>query len=119
MIDENFAKSFAAEWIAAWNAHDLDAIFSHYNEFFEMSSPVIAQLQAYPAGMLCGKSAVRAYWSKALQLIPDLQFELISTLIGVQSITLYYKSARGRMSAEVFFFNAERKVIKAMAHYQS
>lgn len=117
MIDENFAKSFAAEWITAWNAQDLDEILSHYDEDFEMSSPVIVQLQAEPTGTLRGKPAVRAYWSKALQLIPDLQFELISILVGIQSITLYYKGARDRMSAEVFFFNADWKVTKAFAHY--
>ena len=118
MIDEDFAKRFAAEWINAWNAHDLDEILAHYDDEFEMSSPVIVQLQVDPTGVLRGKSAVRAYWSKALQLMPDLQFELISIMTGIQSITLYYKGARGRMSAEVFFFNADGKVIKAFAHYQ-
>lgn len=118
MFDENFAKSFAAEWITAWNAHDLDEILSHYDEDFEMSSPVIVQLQANSNGILRGKSAVRAYWDRALELIPDLQFELISILVGIQSITLYYKGARGRMSAEVFFFNADGKVSKVFAHYQ-
>jgi hypothetical protein len=117
LIDEIFAQGFAAQWITAWNAHDLDGILSHYDEDFEMSSPVIVQLQADPTGILRGKPAVRAYWSKALQLIPDLQFELISILVGIQSITLYYKGARGRMSAEVFFFNAHGKVTKAFAHY--
>ncbi len=117
MIDEIFAQGFAAQWINAWNAHDLDEILSHYDEDFEMSSPVIVQLQADPTGILRGKPAVRAYWHKALQLIPDLQFELISILVGIQSITLYYKEARGRISAEVFFFNANGKVTKAFAHY--
>ena len=117
MIDEVFAKGFAAEWITAWNAHDLDEILSHYDEDFEMSSPVIVQLQADQTGILRGKSAVGAYWGRALQLIPDLQFELISILVGIQSVTLYYKGARGRLSAEVFFFNTHGKVTKAFAHY--
>lgn len=119
MVNENFSKQFAADWIAAWNAHDLDKILSHYDDAFEMSSPVIVSLQVSPTGILQGKSAMRAYWHKALQLIPDLQFELISILVGVQSITLYYKGARDRISAEVFFFNADGKVSKAFAHYQS
>lgn len=50
------------------------------------------------------------------QLVPNLQFELISTLIGVDSITLYYKGGRG-MAAESFFFGTDRKVIAAFAHY--
>jgi ketosteroid isomerase-like protein len=30
MIDAAFAQRFAADWIAAWNRHDLDAILAHY-----------------------------------------------------------------------------------------
>ena len=26
MIDRRFAERFAAEWIAAWNSHDLDRV---------------------------------------------------------------------------------------------
>jgi hypothetical protein len=65
---------------------------------------------------LQGKEAVGSYWAKALQLIPDLHFELITTLVGVNSITLYYKGARG-LSAEVFHFNQDGKVTRAYAHY--
>ena len=68
--------------------------------------------------MLKGKAAVRAYWMKALTLIPDLRFELLTTLIGVNSITLYYRSVRG-LAAEVFHFGPDRQVISAYAHYAS
>ena len=117
MLPDDFAKQFAAEWISAWNAHDLDAILSHYEDDFEMSSPVIAQMGVSPSGRLQGKTAIRAYWQKALQWIPNLQFELVSVLCGVESVTLYYKGARGRLAAEVFFVNSTDKVTHAFAHY--
>lgn len=116
-MDHKFAESFAADWIASWNAHDLDRILSHYADGFEMSSPMIIQIANEPSGTLRGKSAVGAYWSQALQLIPDLHFELLSTLVGVNSITLYYKSANSRLAAEVFHFGSDHKVIRAFAHY--
>jgi SnoaL-like domain len=116
-MDPAFAQHFAADWIDSWNSHDLDRVLSHYSEDFEMTSPIIIRMANQPTGHLKGKSAVAAYWSKALQLIPDLHFELISTLIGVNSITLYYKSAGGRLAAEVFHFNADQKVHQAFAHY--
>lgn len=116
-MDHTFAESFAADWIASWNAHDLDRILSHYADSFEMSSPKIIQIAHEPSGTLRGKSAVGSYWSQALQLIPDLHFELLSTLVGVNSITLYYKSANGRPAAEVFHFDSDHKVIRAFAHY--
>ena len=78
---------------------------------------MIVQIAGEPSGTLRGKQAVGAYWRNALQLIPDLQFELISLLVGVGSITLYYKGARGRLAAEVFHFGPDRRVVKAFAHY--
>ena len=117
MIDQSFAEQFAADWIDSWNSHDLDRILAHYADDFEMSSPYIPQIANEPSGTLRGKAAVGSYWDKALQLIPDLHFELISTLVGVNSITLYYKGARGRLVAEVFHFDGSQKVVKAYSHY--
>lgn len=116
MIDKSFAQHFAADWIAAWNSHDVERVLSHYADDFEMSSPIIVQLAGEPSGRLKGKAAVGAYWTRALQLIPDLHFELVDVLAGVDSITLYYRGARG-MAAELFFFGEDGKVRRAFAHY--
>ena len=116
MIDKKFAEHFARDWIDSWNSHDLDRILAHYSDQFEMSSPVIIQIAGEPSGTLNGKEAVGAYWAKALSLIPDLRFQLLSTLIGVNSITLYYKGPCG-LSAEVFHFGPHQKVLRAYAHY--
>ena len=117
MIEKDFAEEFARDWIESWNSHDLDRILSHYSDQFEMSSPKIIQIAGEPSGTLKGKKAVGSYWSRALELIPDLRFELVTTLIGVNSITLYYKGAGGRLAAEVFHFGPDHKVSKANAHY--
>lgn len=116
-MDKSLAEHFAAEWIDSWNAHDLERILSHYADDFEMSSPVIVQVAGDPSGTLRGKAAVGAYWKKALALIPDLQFELLTVLVGVNSVVLYYKGARGRLAAEAFHFGPDNKVIRAFAHY--
>jgi hypothetical protein len=118
-MDRAFAEHFATDWIESWNAHDLDRVLVHYADDFEMSSPVIIQLTDEASGRLRGKASVGAYWRKALQLIPDLHFELVSVLAGVGSVTIYYKSAGGRLAAEVFFFDANQKVSKAVAHYHA
>lgn len=116
MIDKAFADVFSADWIESWNAHDINRILSHYTDDFEMSSPLIKKIVGEPSGMLKGKEKVGVYWTKALQLNPNLHFELVTTLFGVNSITVYYKGARG-LSAEVFHFNTEGKVARAYAHY--
>lgn len=116
MIDETFARTFAADWIEAWNAHDLDRVLTHYADDFEMRSPLIATIAGEPSGHLKGKAAVRAYWTKGLQLLPALRFELVSILVGTEGLTLLYRGHRG-LVAEVFQFGPERNVVAASAHY--
>lgn len=116
MFDKAFADRFADDWIDAWNGHDLERVLAHYTDDFEMSSPLIIKVDGEPSGTLKGKEKVGAYWTKALQMNKNLHFELIATLVGVNSITLYYEGARG-LSAEVFHFNHDRKIAKAYAHY--
>lgn len=116
MISREFAEKFAAHWIDSWNRHDLNQILSHYTDDFEMSSPYIAQIAGEPSGKLKGKEAVRAYWTAALERMPTLRFELVQTLLGAESVTIYYRGVRG-MAAEVFFFDAKGEVVKSCAHY--
>lgn len=115
-MDHDFAHRFAAEWIAAWNAHDLERVLGHYADDFEMSSPLIVQVAGEPSGTLKGKAAVGAYWRRALDLMPGLRFELLTVLVGIGSIVLHYRSARG-LSAEVLHFGPDGKVTRAYAHY--
>lgn len=116
MISSEFAAQFARDWIDAWNAHDLEAILSHYTDDFEMSSPVITQLMNEPSGTLRGKAAIRAYWAKALARRPDLHFELTNVYAGARSVVVSYRGHRG-LSAEVFWFDDSLRVCRAAAHY--
>lgn len=116
MISREFAAHFARHWIDSWNSHDLEQILSHYTEDVEMLSPYIVQIAGEASGKLTGKAAVGRYWAEALARMPELSFELVECMAGVDSITLYYRGVRG-MAAEVFFFNANGQVLKAYAHY--
>ena len=82
-----------------------------------MFSPKTIQIEGELDGTLKGKDAVENNWSKALDLVPDLRFELIALLIGVNSLTLTYKGVGGRLTAEVFHFGPDHKVSRAYAHY--
>jgi len=39
MLTKEQAHQFAREWVAAWNAHDLDRIMYHYEEEVELIFP--------------------------------------------------------------------------------
>ena len=43
LMTEDEARSFAADWIEAWNSHDLDRIMTHYAEDLVLVSPIAAQ----------------------------------------------------------------------------
>lgn len=117
MLSDDFVHDFAHDWIAAWNAHDLPRVLSHYADDFEMSSPFIAQIAGESSGVLKGKAAVGAYWQAALEKFPDLHFRLIHTLKGANSIVLVYHSIGDKLAAEVFYFNQEGLVYKAGGNY--
>ncbi len=115
-MEKHLALKFAEEWIAAWNAHDLQRILSHYEDEFEMSSPAITKLTGEASGMLKGKKAVGTYWADALEKYPRLHFKLLNVLCGVNSVALVYEGVLG-LSTEVFHFAPSGKVIQAFAHY--
>jgi hypothetical protein len=116
MIDAEFARRFADEWIAAWNAHDLERILARYEDDFVMTSPVIVAIAGEPSGRLRGKAAVGAYWFAALQRMPDLHFELCTVFAGINGLTVHYQGPRG-MVVEIFELAPTGKVAAACAHY--
>ncbi|HET7833215.1 MAG TPA: nuclear transport factor 2 family protein, partial [Gallionella sp.] len=87
-----------------------------YHDDFTMSSPRIAAVAGEPSGVLRGKDAIGAYWQRALELAPDLHFELVSTFLGSDSIVLHYNGPRGQ-AAEAFFFDSSGLVVRAAANY--
>ena len=114
--DSAFAQRFARDWIDAWNARDLDRILSHYADDFEMRSPLIEEFTSAEGDILRGHSAVRQYWQRALDRLPDLHFDLIGVYTGSESLVIAYHGPRGP-AAEVFFLNDSGQVHTACAHY--
>ena len=109
------AHAFAAEWIAAWNSHELERVLSHYSTDIVFLSPVAQTVVG--DGRVIGISALRSYWSKALAARPDLKFELLNVLVGHECLTIRYRNHRGQEAAETFEFAADGKVVRSFACY--
>jgi ketosteroid isomerase-like protein len=117
VIDQERADRLAAEWIAAWNAHDLDAILAHYAEDVTFVSPFVAPLTGEESGVIHGRAALRDYFRRGLEAYPDLRFDLRAALPGVSSVALHYASVGGRTAIETMELDATGAVVRVAAHY--
>jgi len=113
------AWKMANHWVAAWNAHDLELIMSHYEDAIELTSPVAAQLLATPGGKVVGKANLRAYFQRGLEAYPELRFHLEDVLWGLNSLVLYYTNQKGTRTAEFMELSAIGKVARVIAHYNA
>ena len=100
------ARRFADDWLAAWNAHDLDALLSHFTDDVVFTSPVAARLLGGD-GVLRGKDALRHYWTEGLRRIPDLRFEVVGVYVGVDTVVIHYRNQLGRLVNEVLTFDGD------------
>ena len=112
-------KNLANHWVAAWNAHDLDLIMSHYEDAIELTSPLAAQLFGTPDGKMMGKANLRAYFQRGLEAYPELHFHLEDVLCGLNSVVLYYKNQKGTHTGEFLELSATGKVARVVAHYSA
>jgi predicted ester cyclase len=113
-----FARQFAQEWIDAWNSHDLDRILDHYNDQAVLISPVALTLLNNINGAVEGKPALRDYFTRGLKAYPDLRFDLIDVLWGVETIVVSYtNNVLDSKSAEVMQLNSAGKVCRVWANY--
>lgn len=117
MIDRQWAERFATEWIALWNARNLDEILKHYAESIVFHSPRIALVLGEPIDFVAGKPALARYWAKALAENKRLHFDLDRVYVGSDSLTIAYRNHRGQQAAETFTFNAERLAVHSVATY--
>ena len=57
MLATERANEFARQWIAAWNAHNLDLVITHYSDDVVFSSPFVARIGAGASGSVHGRAA--------------------------------------------------------------
>lgn len=120
-MSQHFAAADLAalgrEWIAAWNAHDLERVLALYSDDIEMTSDKIPLLGFDASGTLRGKENVRAYWSKALSRVANLRFELIDTYVSPDSVVVLYQNERGARICEYLRLDAAGKIRQGSANH--
>ena len=107
---------FANAWTHAWNSRDLPAILAHYDDDCVLHTPVAKWLAPGSEGVLVGKSAMAAYWARALQRPGEWQFALTHVHTGVNSVAMSYEGPLGAVT-EFCVFNAHNLVCQAHVMY--
>jgi ketosteroid isomerase-like protein len=110
------AVAFSEQWLAAWNAHDVESVLKHFHEDVIFTSPVAAEIVPETAGIVRGKSALRRYWTQALRRIPDLRFVVEGVYQGTDTVVIAYRNQDNMRVSEVLRFTGD-VVIEGHAAY--
>ncbi len=117
MIQAEWAREFAKDWIEAWNSHNLGRILSHYSNDVEVSSPLVVERLDRADGVVRGKDSLREYWSPSMSMEPPLEFELLDVLVGLNQLTLYCRSAGRKVVAETLSIDASGKATRGFVQW--
>ena len=104
-------------WVEAWNARDLERVLALYDEATVMTSDRIPAMGFDASGTVHGKDALRAYWGKALGLLPNLHFTLIDLFVSPDSVVVFYTNERGKKICEYLRVNAAGKIVQGSANH--
>ena len=116
-FSEPRALAYTHEWIAAWNAHDLDRIMGHYGEPLDFTSPLVRERYPQSDGTIRDLVTLRAYFGAGLASAPTLSFTLLEVLRSVGGFVMLYVNARGGHTAEYVELNAHAKATRVIACY--
>jgi ketosteroid isomerase-like protein len=115
--DPSCLAALGRDWIAAWNARDLERVLALYSEDTEMTSDRIPAFGFGASGTVRGKASLRAYWSAALAKLPELHFEMIDLYVSPDSVVVFYQNERGNKICEYLRCNAEGKIRQGSANH--
>jgi hypothetical protein len=99
-LTEEVAWALARGWCDAWNRRDIDAIMAHYAEDVEFNSPTIVHRWGNADGWIRGKAKLRANFEIGVKA-PNLRFDLIDVLLGVNAISIIYRRETGTLVSDV------------------
>lgn len=114
------AETWARDWIAAWNAHDLAAVLARFADDVEFRSPKAAAITG--RGTVRGKPALEAYWRAALAQVGALHFvfDCANWDPATQTLVIRYIAELGAqrlLAAEILDLDAQGRARRGTALY--
>ncbi len=84
-------KEIAKKWFAAFNAHNLEALLSLYDENAIHFSPKLKVNYPETEGLIKGKNALRIWWQESFQKLPTLKYEPEQIICEGENVFMRYK----------------------------
>ncbi len=104
-------------WVEARNTRDIERVLTLYDEDAVMTSDRIPMMGFDASGTVRGKAALRAYWGKALGLIPNLHFTVIELFVSPDSVVVFYENERGKRICEYLRVNEAGLIVQGSANH--
>ncbi|MGH2834252.1 MAG: nuclear transport factor 2 family protein [Solirubrobacteraceae bacterium] len=117
-LSQGVGERLASEWIAAWNAHDLEAIMVLYSPDVAFQTPTIIDTLGIPDGRVQGAQALREHFVRGLARLPDLRFDLDQIYVGVRSIAITYRWRDGTPVCELHEYDGRERIERVQALYR-
>jgi hypothetical protein len=103
------AWKLAHDWIAAWNAHDLELILSHYDDAIVLTSPVAARLLGSLDGKVTGTANVRAYFQRGTRSLSATALRPAGCVLGRQQCCASLRKSSGDAHGGIHGVVGQRK----------
>ncbi|HEY1719907.1 MAG TPA: nuclear transport factor 2 family protein [Magnetospirillaceae bacterium] len=110
-------RAIAEHWIAAWNAHDLDAIMSHYAEAVVFRADTVVRRWERADGALRGKAELREHFRRGLELAPTLRFILEEVLSAPDGYAVIYRRDNANRVIDAVDLDTDGKAVRVTAYY--
>lgn len=108
----------ADSWIAAWNAHDLDAIVACYSEDVDFVASTVVQRWGRNDGRLRGRDELRRHFQLGLELAPQLAFTEECLLSSPVGYALLYRRENDNRVLDVVELNSSGQAARVRAFYE-
>jgi limonene-1,2-epoxide hydrolase len=113
-------EQIAFNWLAAFNAKQLENLLALYDDQAEHLSPKLAQRQPETKGLINGKSALRAWWADAFDRLPSLHYKALTITANQDRVFMeYLRQVDGEPElkvAEVLEIKNEKIVFSRVYH---
>jgi hypothetical protein len=110
-------RQIAEHWIAAWNAHDLDAIMSHYAADIDFEADTVVRRWNRPDGRLHGIAELREHFRRGLELAPTVHFTLEGVFSTPSGYAVLYRRETGNRVVDAVELDADGKAVRVRAFY--